>query len=528
MRLALGFGVLLLLMVVILIIGFSALADQNHNADFTINDTYPKVAMVQEISYIALDTNRQTRNLIINKDEQKLVKYKEALNTDFSKISANLEKLDHMISTDKERELFNKIKATQAAFSDYIDSVVVVAMTNDKDAAVNALYSEKYKTQAAYFDALKNMVDLQEKTMKDGGEHTNSVYHRGITLMTILGVIALVAGVVVSWMMTKKLLKQLGGEPDYAVSITEKIAQGDLSTGIELHRDDKSSLLYAIRAMRDRLAQIVGDVREGTEAITSASGQIAAGNLDLSARTESQASSLEETAASMEQLTATVKQNAENARQANQMAVSASDVAIKGGTVVSQVVDTMSSINDSSKKIVDIIGVIDSIAFQTNILALNAAVEAARAGEQGRGFAVVAAEVRNLAQRSAAAAKEIKILIGDSVEKVANGTKLVDHAGSTMDEVVASVKRVSDIIAEITSASQEQTAGIDQVNVAIIEMDNVTQQNSALVEEAAAAAASMQDQANKLSELVSVFKLSNETKKNSRPHINQLSQLSLR
>jgi len=493
-----------------LIVGFSALNDQNNNAEFTINDTYPKVAMVQETSYVALDTNRQTRNLIINKDEQKLLRYKEVLAQDFSKIAANLDKLDHMISTDKERELFNKIKTTQTAFKDYIDAVAVVAMTNDKEAAINALYSEKYKTQAAYFDALTNMVDFQEKTMKAGGEHTNAVYHRGIILMTILGVIALLAGVSVSWMMTKKLLKQLGGEPDYAVSITEQIAQGDLSIGIDLHRDDKVSLLYALRSMRDRLAHIVGDVREGTESITSASGQIAAGNLDLSARTESQASSLEETAASMEQLTATVKQNAENARHANQMAVSASDVAIKGGTVVSQVVETMSSINDSSKKIVDIIGVIDSIAFQTNILALNAAVEAARAGEQGRGFAVVATEVRNLAQRSAAAAKEIKTLIGDSVEKVANGTRLVDNAGNTMNELVASVKRVSDIIGEITSASQEQTAGIDQVNIAIIEMDNVTQQNSALVEEAAAAAASLQDQANKLSELVSVFKLSNE------------------
>lgn len=510
MRLALGFGVLMLLMVFILIVGFSALSDQNNNAAFTINDTYPKVALVQQTSYIALDTNRQTRNLIINTDHQKLLRYKDTLAGDFAKISANLDRLDHMLSTDKERELFNKIKSTQTDFESYINGVATVAMTNDKEAAVAALYTEKYKTQAVYFDALTAMVDLQEQTMKAGGEHTNAVYHRGVTLMTILGIIALLAGASVSWLMTKKLLKQLGGEPDYAVSITEQIAQGDLSIGIDLQSDDKVSLLYALRSMRDRLAHIVGDVREGTEAITSASGQIAAGNLDLSARTESQASSLEETAASMEQLTATVKQNAENSRQANQMAASASDVAMKGGTVVSQVVETMSSINDSSKKIVDIIGVIDSIAFQTNILALNAAVEAARAGEQGRGFAVVATEVRNLAQRSAAAAKEIKALIGDSVEKVAAGTRLVDNAGNTMNEVVASVKRVSDIIAEITSASQEQTAGIGQVNVAIIEMDNVTQQNSALVEEAAAAAASLQDQANKLSELVSVFKLSNE------------------
>jgi len=262
--------------------------------------------------------------------------------------------------------------------------------------------------------------------------------------------------------------------------------------------------------MRDSLAQVVGQVRQGTDTIATASSQIAAGNMDLSSRTEQQASSLEETAASMEELTSTVKQNADNARQANQLAVSASGVAVKGGHVVAQVVNTMSAINTSSKKIVDIIGVIDGIAFQTNILALNAAVEAARAGEQGRGFAVVAAEVRNLAQRSAAAAKEIKTLIGDSVDKVEEGSKQVAEAGKTMDEIVGSVKRVTDIMAEITAASQEQTAGIEQINQAITQMDQVTQQNAALVEEAAAAAASLQEQASGLSQVVSVFKLDSQ------------------
>lgn len=251
----------------------------------------------------------------------------------------------------------------------------------------------------------------------------------------------------------------------------------------------------------------VSEVRTGTDAMATASGQIASGNQDLSSRTEQQASSLEETASSMEELTSTVKQNADNARQANVLAVSASEVAVKGGAVVSQVVDTMSSINASSKKIVDIIGVIDGIAFQTNILALNAAVEAARAGEQGRGFAVVASEVRSLAQRSASAAKEIKTLIGDSVDKVNIGTSLVDQAGSTMNEIVESIKRVTDIMGEITAASQEQTSGIEQINQAIMQMDNVTQQNAALVEEAAAAAESLQDQAGNLTQVVSVFKL---------------------
>jgi methyl-accepting chemotaxis protein len=293
-----------------------------------------------------------------------------------------------------------------------------------------------------------------------------------------------------------------------AVGVAQRVAAGDLTAHIEPStRDEIGDLMRALKEMNDSLLGIVGQVRVGTDTIATASGQIAAGNQDLSSRTEEQASSLEETAASMEELTGTVKQNADNARQANQLAVSASSVAVKGGSVVSQVVDTMGSINASSRKIVDIIGVIDGIAFQTNILALNAAVEAARAGEQGRGFAVVAGEVRNLAQRSAAAAKEIKTLIGDSVGKVDAGSALVGEAGKTMEEIVGSVKRVTDIMGEIMAASQEQTTGIEQINQAIAQMDQVTQQNASLVEEAAAAAESLQDQAGNLAQVVSVFKL---------------------
>ena len=319
----------------------------------------------------------------------------------------------------------------------------------------------------------------------------------------ILAALLFAIGMVIS----RGLLKQLGGEPGYAADIVSEIAAGDLTVDVKIRPGDSSSLLFAMKSMRDSLAQVVGEVRQGTDTMATASSQIAAGNLDLSSRTEQQASALEETASSMEELTSTVRQNADNARQANQLAASASEVAAKGGAVVSQVVDTMGSINASSRKVVDIIGVIDGIAFQTNILALNAAVEAARAGEQGRGFAVVASEVRNLAQRSAAAAKEIKELIGDSVSKVDIGAKLVDQAGATMSEVVDSIKRVTDIMSEITAASQEQSAGIEQVNQAIGQMDQVTQQNAALVEEAAAAAASLQDQAGNLSQVVSVFKL---------------------
>jgi methyl-accepting chemotaxis protein len=293
-----------------------------------------------------------------------------------------------------------------------------------------------------------------------------------------------------------------------AVSAAEQLAAGNLTVRLDTgRRDEVGELLQAMNGISQGLANVVWQVRNGTATIATASSEIATGNLDLSSRTEEQASSLEETAASMEELTSTVKQNADNARQANQLAQSASDVAVKGGEAVAKVVHTMDAINESAKKIVDIIAVIDGIAFQTNILALNAAVEAARAGEQGRGFAVVASEVRSLAQRSAAAAKEIKALIANSVEKAGAGTVEVEQAGKTINEVVSSVRQVTDIMAEITAASQEQSAGIEQVNQAVTQMDQVTQQNAALVEQAAAAAESLQNQANSLSQLVGIFKL---------------------
>jgi methyl-accepting chemotaxis protein len=315
-------------------------------------------------------------------------------------------------------------------------------------------------------------------------------------------------GVVLAIAVGMLLLGAISGPLQQAMQIAVRVAEGDLTGQIEPHSSNEiGALLTALDKMKVSLAGIVAEVRSSTDTISSASGQIAAGNMDLSERTGEQAGSLEETASSMEELTGTVKQNAENSRQANKLALSASEVAVKGGMVVSQVVDTMGSINDSSKKIVDIIGVIDGIAFQTNILALNAAVEAARAGEQGRGFAVVASEVRNLAQRSAAAAKEIKALIDDSVDKVGSGAKLVDQAGATMQEIVTSIQRVTDIMSEITEASQEQTAGLDQIHSAITQMDGLTQQNVALVEQAASAADSLSERAQGLARVVSVFKL---------------------
>jgi methyl-accepting chemotaxis protein len=320
---------------------------------------------------------------------------------------------------------------------------------------------------------------------------------------------ALLAGLLLlaSLIISRGLVRQLGGEPDVASNITQRIAAGDLTVAIDLQEDDQSSLLYALKTMRDSLSGIVGQVRSGSEGVATASAEIAQGNQDLSSRTESQASALEQTASSMEELGSTVKQNADSARQANQLAMNASTVALQGGNVVGQVVETMKGINDASRKISAIISVIDGIAFQTNILALNAAVEAARAGEQGRGFAVVATEVRSLAGRSADAAKEIKKLIGDSVARVEQGSALVDQAGVTMNEVVGSIKRVTDIMGEISAASTEQSQGVSQVGEAVTQMDQVTQQNAALVEEMAAAASSLKSQAQELVATVAVFKL---------------------
>ena len=354
---------------------------------------------------------------------------------------------------------------------------------------------------------MTELVERKKGSATALNDETGVVYQHIRQLLIGLTIGGALVGIVIGVVISRSLTGQLGGEPAYAAEIASRIAAGDLTVQVATGANDGSSVLFAMKTMRDSLADIVGRVRSGTDTIATATSEIAAGNLDLSSRTEQQASALEETASSMEELTSAVKQNADNARQANVLAASASEFAVKGGVVVSNVVGTMGSINESARKIVDIISVIDGIAFQTNILALNAAVEAARAGEQGRGFAVVAAEVRNLAQRSASAAKEIKLLIDDSVEKVDTGSKLVNQAGNTMDDIVASVKRVTDIMGEISTASREQEAGIEQINQAITELDTVTQQNAALVEEAAASAGSLQDQASSLSQVVSVFNL---------------------
>jgi methyl-accepting chemotaxis protein len=374
----------------------------------------------------------------------------------------------------------------------------------DINTAKDKVYKQLRPMQAGLDDLLgqaqESLSKSAETAVLDSGESVNRLTYV-LGLFTLLGA---GLGVAVGLWLARSIKTSIGG----AVTVAQTVAAGDLTSHIDVYSTDETGkLMQALKDMNEHLAMTVGRVRNGAEAIATASAQIASGSLDLSDRTEQQASSLGETASSMEKLTSTVKQNADNARQANQLAQSASLVAIKGGEVVSQVVHTMASINASSGKIVDIIGVIDGIAFQTNILALNAAVEAARAGEQGRGFAVVASEVRNLAQRSADAAKEIKTLIGDSVQKVEAGSALVAQAGNTMEQIVASIQRVTDIMNEITAASSEQSNDIEQVHRAIAKMDTVTQQNAALVEEASAAAESMREQSAGLVQVVSVFKL---------------------
>ncbi|MBH1983152.1 MAG: CHASE3 domain-containing protein [Burkholderiales bacterium] len=405
-----------------------------------------------------------------------------------------------------------RLKALEGAQQQWLATAInpvialrrAAAVDGSLDAVVAAEQAGKGK---AAMDAMRILLADIGKTesmlLGQRGQEAAALQSRTTWVLLGGGVIAALLACMLAILLTRNITRPLVE----AVALAQRVAQGDLSSDIVVRsQDETGQLMAALRDMNTALVGIVGEVRGGTDTIATASAQIAVGTMDLSSRTEQQASSLEETASSMEELTAAVKQNADNALAARSLASAASSVAVKGGAVVSEVVQTMGSINDSSRKIADIIGVIDGIAFQTNILALNAAVEAARAGEQGRGFAVVATEVRNLAQRSASAAKEIKGLIDDSVEKVGAGSKLVDQAGATMQEVVDSVQRLSAIIGEITDASEEQRLGIEQVNEAISQMDQVTQQNAALVEEAAAANA-MQDQAAQLSHAVQVFRL---------------------
>jgi len=506
-RLGLGFGVVLVLMLLVTAIGIWRLATV---AQATRNMTQTPLAKERMISdwYQAISTAVTRTTTISKSSDLSLQTYFEPAAAETTKNATRLQdEIGKLLVTDEEKRLFAEIGADRNAYK-AAGAEIVQLRTDGKLFQARNLFEQTFlPASAKYLAQVQKLLELQRKNINATADDIDGIYQSSRTWLLLISAVAVVVGIAAATLMARNLLRQLGGEPDFATRVAERIASGDLSGDIAVARGDTSSLLYAMKRMRDSLTTIVAQVRSGTDIIAAESQQNASGNQNLSNRTEQQAASLEETAASMEELTATVRQNADHAHQANQMAMSASSVAVKGGSVVGEVMSTMDDISASSRKIVDIIGVIDGIAFQTNILALNAAVEAARAGEQGRGFAVVASEVRNLAQRSAGAAKEIKTLIDDSAEKTERGTKLVNQAGVTMDEVVASVKRVTDIMSEIANASQEQSAGIEQVNLSIIEMDSMTQQNAALVEQSAAAAQSLQDQASELAHVVSIFKL---------------------
>jgi methyl-accepting chemotaxis protein len=503
-RLGVGFLVMMLLMAAISATGLLRLESVGSATQAMVEGSLVKERLISQWLSELMANNVRTIAMVKSMDSDSEAYFKKGIGESSARIGAIQKKTEALADSPEEKKLLAQVADTR---KEALDALGTIGKLKAQDQWIEATKVADTRFAAAlakYEKLLGELAELQRQNIDGAAMGIAEDHDQGRNVLITLSLVALVAAGLSAWRLTVGITRPLRD----AVKVAETVAAGDLSARIEVRtQDETGQLFHALKQMNDNLAKVVGEVRGGTDNIATASGQIASGNQDLSSRTEEQASSLEQTAASMEELTSTVKQNADNARQANQLAVSASEVAVKGGAVVGQVVDTMASIDASSKKIVDIIGVIDGIAFQTNILALNAAVEAARAGEQGRGFAVVAAEVRNLAQRSAAAAKEIKGLIDDSVGKVQAGSSLVGEAGQTMQEIVGSVKRVTDIMGEITAASHEQTQGIEQINQAITQMDQVTQQNAALVEEAAAAAASLQEQAGGLVRAVSVFRL---------------------
>jgi methyl-accepting chemotaxis protein len=507
-RLQLGFGTVALVLVWLVsqaYVNFARLGDANQ---MNIH-SYQVLGEIDAALMALVDTETGQRGFALTGKDASLEPYnagKEAFRQHLE--AARKLTADNPRQQDRLQRLGQE---QQAWLADAIDpGIKLRRATQDAEMAPVVAAEQEGKGKKGMDTMRKLLADIKAEESGLMGERASAVASLGTTMSRTLiggGAATVLLGMVVAIWLSRNIVAPL----IFAVRVAKRVAEGDLTAHVEVRsKDETGQLMAALKDMNASLIDIVTRVRSGTDTIAIASTEINAGNQDLSSRTEQQASSLEETASSMEELTSTVKHNADNARQANQLAATASETAVRGGEVVAQVVSTMGSINESARRIADIIGVIDGIAFQTNILALNAAVEAARAGEQGRGFAVVASEVRNLAQRSAAAAKEIKTLIGDSVEKVATGSRLVDQAGATMDEVVGSVKRVSDIIGEIAAASDEQRAGIEQVNQAITQMDQVTQQNAALVEQAAAAAGAMQDQAAGLAGLVGTFRTGTE------------------
>ena len=509
-RLTMAFGMMIFMLVVGTAMGLTSLDGLQQKIEVQSNNRTPSLVLASRWQGSVLQQAQRMRNVLIVTDAEKAKAELAAIRAEQQARTGMIDELNKLASNDNARAHLRTVAAAAQAYSGPENEFLRLMGAGSAEAAKKELLERVDPAENSYVAAINKYVAYLGEESKASFRESAATYEGSRSRMLVLSLLAILLATVVAYLFSRRLNIQLGGEPTYAARVATSIADGDLTMTVKVRPGDQSSLLYAMSQMAQSLRKLVGEVASGARMVAETSEQIAQGNVDLSQRTEEQASTLEETASSMEELTSTVMQNAEGARKANQLAVGASEVARKGGHAVGQVVSTMTAISESSRKIGDIIAVIDSIAFQTNILALNAAVEAARAGEQGRGFAVVAAEVRNLAQRSAAAAKEIKALIGDSVDKVDAGARLVDAAGKTMEEIVGSVKGVTDLIAEIAAASQEQSSGIAQVNMAVTQMEQVVQQNASLVEEATAATESMKDQAGSLLQTVSRFKLGGE------------------
>ena len=507
-RLALGFGIVATIGILITIIGSFRMSELATDLDQVANDRMVKVAQFTELKENFNSIGLLTRNIVISENVALHSEEKKKIATLRAANSELLEKLDKTLKIPQARDLLKIITDNRGIYNSSVDRVIALTEKGDEAEAERLLFNETLALQNIVFKATDDSRKLQKELSEKIAGEAAELARTSVSLMTGMAILMFVIGSLVGLIISRDLLRALGAEPSELSEAVNRVAKGDLDTPLQVRSNDTVSVMAAVAQMQTSLSSVVYNVRQNSESVATASAQISQGNNDLSTRTEQQASALEETAAAMEELGSTVTQNAENARQANQLAKSASNVAIKGGEVVAQVVGTMKEIDDSSKKIAAITSIIDGIAFQTNILALNAAIEAARAGEQGRGFAVVASEVRSLAGRSAEAAKEIKILIDASVQRVKEGSILVDQAGDTMTEVVGSIRRVTDIMGEISAASSEQSQGVAQVGEAVTQMDQTTQRNAALVEEMAAAASSLENQAQELVETVAVFKLS--------------------
>ena len=506
-RLLAGFGAVIAMLVVVVGLALAYMNSLTGQIDVLATNRVPQVIAVGKWEASVLRTARHMQTVFVLAESGEVQMELKAIKDNRDEQAALFTQIKRLADSSEAQKLLERVDQSRKAYQLAEAEFVRDAEAGRIDDAKVTLLVKTRTAQAAYIGSISKLGAFFSDEARDMSKQSAAIYQKSIAGFILAALLCVAGACAVALLISRSLRQQLGAEPAYARSVVKEVAAGDLTVDVKLDKGDQTSLLFAMQEMVLSLRAMVGETAKGAQSVADTSAQIAQGNLDLSQRTEEQASTLEEAASSMEELTATVAQNAQNAKQASELAASAADTAQQGNDVVEDVVNTMDQILDSSKKIADIIGVIDGIAFQTNILALNAAVEAARAGEQGRGFAVVATEVRNLAHRSAAAAKEIKALIADSAQKVEAGSERVDAAGHTMVGVVLSVQKVSKLIAAIATASQDQSSKIKQVSSAVKQMDTVVQQNASLVEEAAAATESMKDQAGTLLELVSRFRL---------------------